>query len=406
MSTNEPAGPTPAANATRLASSGDRCWLDFILRVAATGLLVGGYYAIRKPLLELIGDWYTRLAGGTLDPSTPRAIIVILLLAALVFVWRRIMLRDPRFQAPMLITAILAVGDASFRILEDIPVPPWLLELTGGVLREYSPTFLAILATIAAELLLGRLFWGKWPHLASAYISGISVGILIHSPELWPYIACGLISICSKYVLRVGGRHIWNPSNFGVTMMLLLAPAAVASLSVQAGNSGWPVVVIWILGSLIMYRLGLFHIPLAFVSSFVLLSFFRSYVTGDPWQTEIAPITSPMFQLFMFFMITDPKTITKKRWSQVLVAVLVAVMETFLRLVFKDVHSLYHCLFIVGPAANLVQIYADKKRSKALVPSVPSVPPAPATIAAGDALADGVTAQRPDATEPRTVAAP
>jgi len=113
-----------------------------------------------------------------------------------------------------------------------------------------------------------------------------------------------------------------------------------------------------------------------------------------------------MFQLFMFFMITDPKTITKKRWSQVLVAVLVAVMETFLRLVFKDVHSLYHCLFIVGPAANLVQIYADKKRSKALVPSVPSVPPAPATIAAGDALADGVTAQRPDATEPRTVAAP
>jgi Na+-translocating ferredoxin:NAD+ oxidoreductase RnfD subunit len=194
---------------------------------------------------------------------------------------------------------------------------------------------------------------------------------LIKSSALWPFVLCGLISIASKYVLRVGNRHLWNPSNFGVTMMLLLAPDHVASLSVQAGNNGLAVAAIWILGGMIMYRLGIFHIPLAFLLAFIPLAFLRSYVTGQYWQTEIAPITSPMFQLYMFFMITDPKTTTKARWSQILVAVLVACMETFLRLAFKDVHSLYHALFIVGPLSNLIEIYLTTRKA------VPALQPAP-----------------------------
>jgi len=280
----------------------------------------------------------------------------------LLAVWWKLVWSDPRFQAPLLVTAILAVGDAAFSILENHPAPPWLMQATGGVIREYSPTFLAIVATILAEMALGRFFWGKWPHLASAYISGISVGILIKSSALWPFVLCGLISISSKYVLRIGDRHLWNPTNFGVTMMLLLAPAHVASLSVQAGNNGLALLAIWVLGGMIMYRLGRFHIPATFVAAFIPLAFLRSAVTGHPWPTELAPLTSPMFQLYIFFMITDPKTTTRGWRSQVLVAILVAVMETALRLVFKDVHSLYHALFIVGPAANLVEIYVDRKR--------------------------------------------
>ncbi|MDB5388494.1 MAG: rsxD [Planctomycetaceae bacterium] len=340
----------------------DRHWFGFGLRAAITAILVGGYYWVRGPLGELAGSWYARVAGKTLDVGTPRIIVVIVLLALLVLVWRKLVLHDPRFHAPLLITAILAIGDAAFNILENLPAPPWLTTLTGGVILEYSPTFMAIVATILAEIVLGRFFWGKWPHLASAYISGISVGILIKSSELWPFVLCGLISIMSKYVLRIGQRHLWNPTNFGVTMMLFLAPAHVASLSVQAGNNGLAVLVIWVLGLMIMYRLGRFHVPLAFVAAFIPLAFLRSYVTGHPWQTELAPITSPMFQLYIFFMITDPKTTTRGWRRQMLVAVLVAVMETALRLAFKDVHSLYHALFTVAPAANLIEIYWDRRQ--------------------------------------------
>ena len=90
----------------------------------------------------------------------------------------------------------------------------------------------------------------------------------------------------------------------------------------------------------------------------------RSYALDvmDPgaahgWLTEVAPITSPMFQLFIFFMITDPKTITRGKMRQVLVVLLVAVTETFMRLAYKDVWSLFHALFIVGPVTNLIEIW-------------------------------------------------
>ncbi|MFN2514447.1 MAG: hypothetical protein ABR568_23925, partial [Pyrinomonadaceae bacterium] len=81
-----------------------------------------------------------------------------------------------------------------------------------------------IIAAILTEIVLGRIFFGKWLHLASAYITGISVGILIRSPAFWPYALGSVISIASKYVLRVKGRHLWNPSNFGICVLLFLAP--------------------------------------------------------------------------------------------------------------------------------------------------------------------------------------
>src|SRR5207244_9374962 len=84
-----------------------------------------------------------------------------------------------------------------------------------------------------------------------------------------------------------GERHIWNPTNFGVTMLLFLAPDYVASLTVRAGNSWLAIAIIWTLGSIILWRLRLVHIPAAFVLSFIPLSFFRSWVTGDPWLTEL-----------------------------------------------------------------------------------------------------------------------
>jgi enediyne biosynthesis protein E5 len=152
--------------------------------------------------------------------------------------------------------------------------------------------------------------------------------------------------------------------------MLFLAADTVATLTVQAGNNGWSVAAVWLMGGLIMYKLGRWHIPAAFVLTWAPLAFVRAAFTGDSWLTEIAPITSPMFQLYIFFMITDPKTTTKYRWSQTLVAMLVAVVETSLRLAFKDIHSLYHALFIVAPTTNLLEIWLLGRKRRADVAAI------------------------------------
>jgi enediyne biosynthesis protein E5 len=251
---------------------------------------------------------------------------------------------DNRYIAPAFITCILLVGHLSF-----------------GILESYPKTLLAIVTSIALELTLGRIFLHKWLHPASAYISGISVGILVRSPAYWPYALCAAISIMSKYVLRVKGRHIWNPSNFGISVMLFLAADTVASLSIQWGNYLLPMLVIWVLGSIIIARLHRFHITGIYVASFLAFAFLRSWMTGSPWQSEVAPITGPMYQLFIFFMITDPKTTVRSRRGQCIVVFLVALLEMALRL-RQVIYAPFYALFIVGPTAMLIEIWLDSRR--------------------------------------------
>src|SRR5271163_3851806 len=258
--------------------------------------------------------------------------------------WKHFFSPENRYLAPAFITCILIVGHLSF-----------------GILESYKKTGIAIAASLLTELILGRMFSGKWPNLASAYISGISVGILVRSPAFWPYAVCAIVSIMSKYVLRLKGRHIWNPSNFGISVLLFLAPETVATLSIQWGNYLLPMLVIWILGSAIIWRLHRFHITGIYVASFIVFAFLRSWMTGSPWQSEIAPITGPMYQLFIFFMITDPKTTVRSKRGQCIVVFLVALLEMVLRL-RQVIYAPFYALFIVGPAAMLIEIWLDSRR--------------------------------------------
>ena len=193
-----------------------------------------------------------------------------------------------------------------------------------------------------------------WVHPASAYITGISVGILLRSPFLWPYFLCAFISILSKYVLRIGDKHLWNPSNLGVSLVLLMAPETASLLSVQWGNVVAPMVIIWTLGSVIVYRVGRFHLSATYVASFLLFSFVRAAATGTPWLANVAPITGPMYQLFIFFMVTDPKTAVGPTWAQCLVVFCVALAEMVLRL-NEVVYAPFYALALVGPTALLIE---------------------------------------------------
>jgi enediyne biosynthesis protein E5 len=253
---------------------------------------------------------------------------------------------DNRYLPPLFITLILFAGNLSF-----------------GLLESFSRTALAIATAMLFEIALTGLIYRKFPILASSYITGISVGILIRSPAFWPYALCSAIAITSKYVLRWRGRHLWNPSNFAISAMLLLVPEYVAALSIQWGNSMWPMLIVWVLGVLIVYRVKRFHITATYVICFVILSFVRTLFTHHSFLAEVAPITGSMYQLFIFFMITDPKTTVKPVWGQCLVAALVAVAEMIFRLA-ENVHAPYYALAVVGPVANAFEIYLKGRRPR------------------------------------------
>jgi enediyne biosynthesis protein E5 len=259
---------------------------------------------------------------------------------------RRLVTLDNRYLPPLLITSILLGAHLSY-----------------GILEAWYTTALAIGTAIGAELLMGRITYGKWPHPASAYISGISAGILVRSPLLWPYFLVSLVSITSKYVLRVRGRHIWNPTNFGVSAAAFLAPATVTVLSIQWGNALAPMIIIWVLGSVIVWRVGRAHISATYVASFLLFSWVTTLITGTPWSATVAPITGPMYQLFIFFMVTDPKTTVRAKFWQCVVVFLVAFVEMILRL-NQILYAPFYALFIVGPIAMLIDIWSAGIRSQ------------------------------------------
>jgi enediyne biosynthesis protein E5 len=261
--------------------------------------------------------------------------------------WRRWFSMENRFLPPAFITLILVIGHFSF-----------------GILESWPRTLLAIATSIGTELLLGKFMLGKWPHIASAYISGISVGILLRSPAFWPYAICAALAITSKYVVRYKNRHLFNPSNFSICVVIFLAADTVATLSIQWGNNLWAMLVIWGLGSAIIYRLRRFHICATYVLSYLFFAALRTWIVRDPFLSELSPITGPEYQLFIFFMLTDPRTTVRSRSGQCAVAFVVAAAEMILRL-HSVIYAPLYALFLVGPPALVLSIWWNGRQREA-----------------------------------------
>lgn len=239
---------------------------------------------------------------------------------------------------PAFITLILLVG-----------------QFTYGILDSYVTLVVSIGTSLIAEIILAKTVLGTKKNLASAYITGISVGILIRSNVIWPYAVTALLSILSKYVLRYKGRHLWNPSNFGVSWMLFLSSMSVAGLSIQWGSNLAAMAVIWMLGLLIVNRAKRLHVTITYVISFIVLAYVRCLITGDTFLAELSPLTGPMYQLFIFFMITDPPTSVSTRQRRIIVVIIVALVEFVLRL-NNYIYAPFFALCIVGPVAKFIDL--------------------------------------------------
>lgn len=264
--------------------------------------------------------------------------------------WARLGALDPRYLVSFLITLILVLGEARY-----------------GILGGYERLAITLGVCVVVEVLLARLTGLRAAAIPSAYVTGISLALLLKPQAglLWPFFLGSFIAIASKYVLAYRGQHLWNPSNFAIALLLLVAPGQVAILSHQFGNHLATNAVIWGFGLLIASRVKVLHVTLTYVLCYALLAALRSALVGTPVLTELAPITGPMYQLFIFFMVTDPRTTVGTVRGRIVVVALVALVEAAIRLA-GDYHvaalSLLYpappilALAIVGPAAKLLDL--------------------------------------------------
>ncbi|MBJ6610219.1 MAG: RnfABCDGE type electron transport complex subunit D [Candidatus Thiothrix moscowensis] len=229
------------------------------------------------------------------------------------------------------------------------------LLLWGIWVLEFPVTGLQIAAVIGTALLTQMLFCHlfKLPYLLlSTLNTSLSVLLLLHAQgELWLAIAVGL-SIASKFLLRVDGKHVFNPSNFGIVAVLLLTHDAWAAPG-QWGHSLW--LFLLLAGSglvgLVGWRTMLTSV--SFLLAYAVLLFLKAAWLGDPWSIPQHQLQNGSLLLFSFFMLSDPKTTPAHPVGRILFGMSVALLAVWLQFRLFLPNAFLYALLALSPSVFL-----------------------------------------------------
>jgi Na+-transporting NADH:ubiquinone oxidoreductase subunit NqrB len=141
----------------------------------------------------------------------------------------------------------------------------------------------------------------------SPTITALSLTLLLRT-EGWELTAlAAALAIGSKFLLRAGGRHIWNPAALAIVLVTSLTPGAWISTG-QWGVGGWIAVFAAGAGLAVARRAGRAGVPFLFLAAWGALSFGRAWWLGDPLAVPLHQMQSGALLVFAFFMISDPMT--------------------------------------------------------------------------------------------------
>jgi enediyne biosynthesis protein E5 len=184
-----------------------------------------------------------------------------------------------------------------------------------------------LLATVlATQWICDRLAGGPAPFgssARSALISGLSLCLLLRTNRAELAVLAAIVTIGSKFLIRVNGKHVFNPTNGGIVAMLLLTNQVWVSPG-QWGAAAFFAFLMACAGSLVVNRAARSDVTYAFIVCYCALLFGRSFYLGEPMAIPLHRLESGALLLFTFFMISDPKTTPDSRTGRVLFAALVA----------------------------------------------------------------------------------
>ena len=260
----------------------------------------------------------------------------------------------------------------------------------------------AVLTGCGIDMLLA--FWLQRQLLVpiSAYITSLSIGILLASNDWRVFAVAALWGVTSKYLLRAGDRHFFNPSNFGiVAAVALMHGAAVVAPGSQWGGDYRVTVLIMTLGLLMMKRVHGLDLVLAWLGGYVAMSLLRVALGQGGLVFALGPMTGSEFALFTFSMIPDPKTNPPTPGARVVWGLLIAVVDGVLRLL-EIRYSMFYALFGLcavlplfrwvaqargihetDPWRTAVLVLSGRARAAAAPPVAPSPAAAPAEARRG-----------------------
>jgi Na+-transporting NADH:ubiquinone oxidoreductase subunit NqrB len=187
----------------------------------------------------------------------------------------------------------------------------------------------------------------------SALISGLSLCLLCRTNLAVVAVLAAVVTISSKFVVTWKGKHIFNPTNFGLVFLMLLGAPIWVSPG-QWGNVAYFGFLMACLGGLVVNRAARSDVTYAFLISFAALQFGRAAWMMQRWAVPIHRLESGALLLFAFFMISDPKTTPNSRAGRVLFACLVTALAGFIQFGLYRTNGILWSLAILSMAVPLI----------------------------------------------------
>ena len=245
-------------------------------------------------------------------------------------------LKDPRWYQIFVLSLLLGYGIAV---------------LDFGIRWQNA---IAIFATAQFVQFAGiRLFTPDRFDPLSALITSFSLTLLLRTDVIGLAMLAAVIAIGSKFLVRVRGKHVFNPANVALVSLMLLSDKAWIS-SGQWGSAAIGAFALACLGFLVLTRAKRAETTLAFMAAFAGLLFARSLWLGDPLSIPLHQLQNGALLIFAFFMISDPKTSPNTVRGRILYGALVASVAYSIQFVFYEPNGPILALIMSAPFVPLI----------------------------------------------------
>ncbi|MEM9293323.1 MAG: enediyne biosynthesis protein UnbU [Acidobacteriota bacterium] len=215
--------------------------------------------------------------------------------------------------------------------------------------------------------------------LLPAHISAMAISMLLYANDrMWPLAFAAAVAIASKYIFRVTAsgksKHFLNPSNFGITMVLILFPWIGIAMPYMftenlMGWHNWILPVVIIISGSLLNTVYTKKMPLIFAwcGMFAAQAIVRATYFETPVPASLAPMTGVAFLLFTFYMVSDPSTTPRSKGGQAAFGASVALVYGAL-LTGHVVFTLFFALTLVcvvrGAALYTANLWASRREAE------------------------------------------
>ncbi len=228
--------------------------------------------------------------------------------------------------------------------------------------RSHLTTLLCLLVSLSLDAFFGYFKYKKIQFPLSPIIIALSSSLLLDARSPYPYLWAAALATASKALITYKGKHFFNPTNFGVVILLQLAPSFVTGMPTLFSGYYLPSIIFFILGLVTVLYAKQASVALAWIAGFLFFGSIRALITHSPLLITLMPTLGPGFLLFTFHMITDPATTPKTKPYRILFGLSTAMLDAFFRL--KQVpYGSFYALFIMSAYMPWIRDHEAKKLS-------------------------------------------